>query len=211
MKRSLLWKIEEVVMKGLMVGAMAIVVGCLLLILGTVLWKGLPAMNLAMLVQAPQGGYYTGAEGGILNAILGSLYLSVGATLVSFFLGLPIALYLQAYAGHSRVLESVRLSLDVLWGIPSIVYGAFGLSVMLFLGMRASLLGGIIALSLVELPIMCRAGRSPHSHWPSSSSWRPPSRRYNSEPMPRHWCSRLSCSSSVSSPAWRRKSYPGTS
>ena len=157
MKRSLLWKIEEVVMKGLMVGAMAIVVGCLLLILGTVLWKGLPAMNLAMLVQAPQGGYYTGAEGGILNAILGSLYLSVGATLVSFFLGLPIALYLQAYAGHSRVLESVRLSLDVLWGIPSIVYGAFGLSVMLFLGMRASLLGGIIALSLVELPIMCRA------------------------------------------------------
>jgi phosphate transport system permease protein len=157
MKRNRLWKIEEVVMKGLMIGALLVVLGCLLLILGTVLWKGLPAMNLAMLVQAPKGGYYTGAEGGILNAILGSLYLAVGATLVALFLGLPIALYLQVYAGRSRLAEVVRLSLDVLWGIPSIVYGAFGFSLMLFLGMRASLLGGIIALSLVEMPIMCRA------------------------------------------------------
>jgi phosphate transport system permease protein len=157
MKRSLLWQIEEAVMKGLMIGALAIVVGCLLLILGTVLWRGLPAMNLAMLTQAPKGGYYTGAEGGILNAILGSLYLAVGATLAALLLGLPVALYLQEYAGHSRLAEAVRLALDVLWGIPSIVYGAFGFSLMLFLGMRASLLGGIIALSLVELPIMCRA------------------------------------------------------
>ncbi|MBL7064219.1 MAG: phosphate ABC transporter permease PstA [Anaerolineae bacterium] len=157
MKRNLLWKIEEVVMKGLMVGAMVIVLGCLLLILGTVLRKGLPAMNLTMLIQAPKGGYYTGAEGGILNAILGSLYLAVGATLVAFLLGLPIALYTQVYAGRSWLVETVCLSLDVLWGIPSIVYGAFGFSLMIFLGMRASLLGGIIALSLVELPIMCRA------------------------------------------------------
>jgi len=157
MKRSLLWKIEEAVMKGLMIGALVVVLGCLLLILSTVLRKGLPAMNLTMLIQAPKGGYYTGAEGGILNAILGSLYLALGATLVAFLLGLPIALHLQVYAGHSRLVEVVHLSLDVLWGIPSIVYGAFGFSLMLFLGMRASLLGGIIALSLVELPIMCRA------------------------------------------------------
>jgi phosphate transport system permease protein len=157
MKRSLLWKIEETVMKGLMIGAVLIVLGCLLLILSTVLWKGLPAMKLPMLIQVPKGGYYTGAEGGILNAILGSLYLAFGGTLVALLLGLPIALYLRVYAGRSRLVQAVRLSLDVLWGIPSIVYGAFGFSVMLFLGMRASLLGGIIALSLVEMPIMCRA------------------------------------------------------
>jgi phosphate transport system permease protein len=70
---------------------------------------------------------------------------------------LPVALYLQVYTRHSRLVEAVRLSLDVLWGIPSIVYGAFGLTVMLFLGLRASLLGGIVALSLVEFPITCRA------------------------------------------------------
>ena len=157
MKKNLLWKAEEAVMKGLMIAALAVVVGCLLLILSTVVWRGMPAMNLAMLIQPPKGGYYTGAEGGILNAILGSLYLALGGTVVAFLLGLPIALYLQVYAGHSWLIEAVRLSLDVLWGIPSIVYGAFGFSLMLLLGMRASLLGGIIALSLVELPIMCRA------------------------------------------------------
>jgi phosphate transport system permease protein len=157
MKRRLLWKLEETAMKVLMRSALFLVVGCLLLILGTVLRRGLPALDWAMILQAPEGGYYTGAEGGILNAILGSLYLAVGATLISLLLGLPIALYLRVYRGHSRVLEIVRLALDVLWGVPSIVYGAFGFSLMLFLGMRASMLGGIIALSLVELPIMCRA------------------------------------------------------
>jgi phosphate transport system permease protein len=157
MKRHSLWKLEEVVMQGLMRGALLLVIGCLLLILGTVVWRGLPALTLEMITQAPRGGYYAGARGGILNAILGSLYLALGATLVALFLGLPVALYLHVYAGRSRPAELVRLSLDVLWGIPSIVYGAFGFSLMVFLGMRASLLAGIIALSLVELPILSRA------------------------------------------------------
>jgi phosphate transport system permease protein len=157
MKRNLLWKIEETVMKGLMIGATTLALGCLLLILSTVVLKSLPALNLAMITQPPKGGYYTGAGGGILNAILGSLYLAVGGTLIAILLGLPVALYLQVHAGDSGVAGVVRLALDVLWGVPSIVYGAFGFSLMLFLGMRASLLGGIIALSLVELPIMCRA------------------------------------------------------
>ena len=157
MKRNTLWRLEETVMKVLMSGATALALGCLLLILGAVVWKGLPAMNLDMVTQPPQGGYYTGAGGGILNAILGSLCLALGATVVALVLGVPIALYLQIYAGRSRLVELVRLALDVLWGIPSIVYGAFGFSLMLLMGLRASLLGGIIALSLVELPIMCRA------------------------------------------------------
>jgi phosphate transport system permease protein len=157
MERRILWKVEEAIMKALMIIALLIVAGCLLLILAMVLYRGLPAMNLAMITQTPKGGYYTGAEGGILNAILGSLVLALGATSVALLVGLPITLYLQVYAGHSRLTEAIRLSLDVLWGIPSIVYGAFGLSLMLLVGMRASLLGGIIALSLVEVPIMCRA------------------------------------------------------
>jgi len=157
MKRRLLWKLEESVMKVLMGGALFLVSGSLLLILGTVVQRGLPAMNLAMITQPPDGGYYTGAGGGILNAILGSLYLAVGGTVVALLLGLPIALYLQVYAARSRLVEIVQLSLDVLGGVPSIVYGAFVFSVMLLMGLRASLLGGIIALALVELPIVCRA------------------------------------------------------
>ena len=149
-------KIEEVIFKILMLASMVFVLGSLFLILVTVIWRGLPALNLAMLTQTPKGGYYLGKEGGILNAIVGSLYLAGGATILAFLVSLPIAIYLQLYATRSRVVELIRLSLDVLWGIPSIVYGAFGFTLMLFLGMRASLLGGMIALALLELPIMAR-------------------------------------------------------
>lgn len=149
--------LEERVFLGLMIASMVIVVGSLVLILATVVVKGLPALNLAMLTQVPQGGYYLGKEGGILNAITGSLALAGGATLLSFFLSLPVVLYLQLFATDARFVHLARLSLDVLWGVPSIVYGAFGFTLMLLLGLRASLLGGIIALALLELPILVRA------------------------------------------------------
>jgi phosphate transport system permease protein len=149
-------KLEEGFFKLLMIGSAAAVMGSLILILATVVWRGLPALNLAMLTQTPKGGYYLGKEGGILNAIVGSLYLAGGATALALLVGLPIAIYLQFYGARSRHADLARLALDVLWGVPSIVYGAFGFIIMLWLGMRASLLGGIIALALLELPIMVR-------------------------------------------------------
>lgn len=149
-------KLEELFFQGLMIISTIGVLGSLLLILGTILWRGLPALDLAMITQTPKGGYYLGQEGGILNAIVGSLYLALGGTVLSMVASLPIALYLHFYAARSRWAEVVRLALDVLWGIPSIVYGAFGFLLMLWLGMRASLLGGIITLAFLELPIMAR-------------------------------------------------------
>ena len=149
-------KLVESTFKALMLGSAAVVMSSLILILATVVWKGIAALDLAMLTQVPKGGYYLGKEGGILNAIVGSLYLAGGATVLALVFALPIALYLQFYAARSRRAELVRLALDVLWGVPSIVYGAFGFIIMLWLGMRASLLGGIIALAFLELPIMVR-------------------------------------------------------
>jgi phosphate transport system permease protein len=149
--------LEEGIIKILMILSFALVVGSLGFILVTVLIKGLPALNLAMITQAPKGGYYLGKEGGILNAIIGSLYLAGGGTLLALMFSLPISLYMESYARRSRYADFVRLSLDVLWGIPSIVYGAFGFTIMLALGMRASLLGGILVLALLEIPIMTRA------------------------------------------------------
>ena len=150
-------RLEESFFKVLMIGSAITVLGSLVLILGTVIWRGLPALDLAMLTQTPKGGYYLGKEGGILNAIVGSLSLAAGGTALALIASLPIALYLQFYAARTRRAEVVRLALDVLWGVPSIVYGAFGFIAMLWLGMRASLLGGIIALAFLELPIMARA------------------------------------------------------
>jgi phosphate transport system permease protein len=151
-------KVEESFFKGLMVASTLLVLLSLILILTTVTVKGLPAMKLSMITQTPKGGYYLGKEGGILNAIVGSLLLAGGATLVAIIISLPVVLYLNVYTKKgSRLASAVRFSLDVLWGIPSIVYGAFGFAIMLFFGVGASLLGGIIAVSLLILPIMCRA------------------------------------------------------
>jgi phosphate transport system permease protein len=147
---------EENFFRILCVTSTAFVLGILGLIIATVVWRGLPALNFTMLTQVPKGGYYLGQEGGILNAIAGSLYLAGGATLIAFVVGLPIAIYLQLYKPKTRLAELVRLVLDILWGVPSIVYGAFGFIILLWLGVRASLLGGIIALALLELPIMVR-------------------------------------------------------
>jgi len=149
--------IEEAIVKALMYLSFLVVAGSLGLILWTVLVKGLPALNWQMLTQTPKGGYYLGKEGGILNAIVGSLFLAGGGTLLALIFSLPMALYLETYVRNSRWGRLVRLALDVLWGIPSIVYGAFGFTLMLAIGMRASLLGGIIVLAMLELPIMTRA------------------------------------------------------
>jgi len=149
-------KLEESFFKVLMVASTLIVVGSLLAVIGVVVLKGLPALNLSMITQTPTGGYYLGKEGGILNAIVGSLYVAGGATALAFVISLPIALYLQEYSG-SRLASFTRLSLDVLWGVPSIVYGAFGFAFMLYLGLNTSLLWGIIVVALLVLPIMTRS------------------------------------------------------
>jgi phosphate transport system permease protein len=151
-------KIVGTVAKVLMIGSTALVVASLLAIIGTIVWKGLPAMKLSMITQTPKGGYYLGKEGGILNAIVGSLYLGVGATVLALLLSLPVVLYLNLYTKKkSRLASMTRFAFDVLWGIPSIVYGAFGFVLMVFLGLRASLLAGIITVALLEIPIMSRA------------------------------------------------------
>lgn len=151
-------RVEEKIFQLLMGASVLLVAGCMLGILVVVVWRGLPGLNWAMITDIPHGGFYLGKEGGILNAILGSVYLATGATFAALVLSLPVVFYLQReFSGQSRLADIVRLALDVLWGIPSIIFGAFGFGVMLFMGLRASLLGGIIALTLVELPIMARS------------------------------------------------------
>ncbi len=151
-------KWEERIVRALMLVSTGLVLGSLLMILGTVIIKALPAINLDMITKTPQGGYYMGKAGGILNAILGSLYLASGATLLALLLSLPIVLSINTYSLRSKAWAvQVRFFLDVLWGVPSIVYGAFGFIVMTLLGLRASLLAGILTVALLELPIMARA------------------------------------------------------
>jgi phosphate transport system permease protein len=149
---------EENMFRTLMLVSTLVILSTLVLIVATVVVRGLPAMDLAMVTQTPKGGFYLGKEGGILNAIVGSLYLAGGATVLAIFISLSVVLYLNVYASKtSRLATFTRFSFDVLWGVPSIVYGAFGFTIMVFLGLRTSLLGGIIAVALLILPMMSRA------------------------------------------------------
>jgi phosphate transport system permease protein len=150
-------QLEERFFKGVMLLSCGAVAGGLGAVLATVIIKGLAGLSWELLTQTPKGGFYLGKEGGILNAIAGSLCLALGATALAALIALPIALYLEIYKPGPRRSRVIRLSLDVMWGIPSIVYGAFGFTVMMLVGLRASLLGGILTLTLLELPIMARA------------------------------------------------------
>ena len=150
-------RLEEAVFKGLMRASLGIVLLVLAAIIIVVVVRGASSLSLSMIFQTPKGGYYLGKEGGIANAIVGSLYLAVGGSILALLLSLPTALVLQREYTGQRLATFTRLCLDALWGTPSIVYGAFGFVIMRYLGLSASLFGGIIALSLVMLPIMARA------------------------------------------------------
>ena len=110
-----------------------------------------------MVSKVPQGGFYIGKEGGILNAIIGSIYIAGGATFISLLISIPIVLYINIYLPRdARLSTLVRSSFDILFGVPSIVYGAFGFTLMVALGLKASLLAGIITVTLLVIPIMVR-------------------------------------------------------
>lgn len=135
--------------------------GTIILVMGAILFtifkKGLPVLNWDILSSVPKGGYYFGGEGGILNAILGSVYLAIGSTVLSLIISLPSALFLNIHLKkYQKLQNTIRLFIDVLWGIPSVVYGAFAFTIMIYFGWRASLLAGIITVTLFISPIMIR-------------------------------------------------------
>jgi phosphate transport system permease protein len=151
-------KIEEKVFKVLMVIATYSILAILAIIIYTIFAKGIKALSWEILSQVPQGGYYYGKGGGILNAILGSLSLAFGATLLAFIVGLPVALYINVFlVRRKKLITLFRFILDLVWGIPSIVYGAFGFSMMILLGLQTSLLAGMLTVTLFILPIMIRS------------------------------------------------------
>ena len=150
-------QLQETGFKVAALAATAVVIGSLAAILGTIVVKGCHALNWSIITQVPKGDYYLGGKGGIANAIVGSIYLGAGATFLALAIGLPTVLYLRTYAREGRFAGLIRGLLDVLWGVPSIVFGAFGFTLMVYLGLRASLLAGIITVAMFELPIMIRA------------------------------------------------------
>ncbi|SEG01783.1 phosphate ABC transporter permease PstA [Flavobacterium urumqiense] len=151
-------KTEENIFKFLMILSTIIISSTLFLILYTIFSRGVGSLSWNMISKIPEGGFYIGKGGGILNAIIGSVYITFGSTLLGLLVSIPIVIYINVYAKKNSLLANItRLSYDILFGIPSIVYGAFGFAIMVYMGLKTSLLAGIITVTLMIIPILVRA------------------------------------------------------
>ncbi|MDR0697850.1 MAG: ABC transporter permease subunit [Tannerella sp.] len=150
--------IEEKLFNLLMILATFVVFGFFSSIIWTIAKVGFPSLTWEMITQIPGGGFYLGKDGGILNAIVGSLMIVIASALLGLTISIPIVFYINVYLKKtSRLAYFTRLSFDVLFGIPSIVYGAFAFTIMIFFGLKTSLLGGIIVITLLIIPIFVRS------------------------------------------------------
>lgn len=122
------------------------------LIVGYIIWKGFPAISWEFISGFPSNGM---KDGGILPAIVGTFYLTIGTALFSVPLGIGAAIYLSEYATDNFVTRIIRVAIINLAGIPSVVYGLFGLGFfVLFLNFGTSILAGALTLSIMTLPII---------------------------------------------------------
>ncbi|HLP04969.1 MAG TPA: ABC transporter permease subunit, partial [Paludibacter sp.] len=159
--------IEEKIAKSFMALSIAVVFAFVASIIYVILHRGLPAISWDMVSKIPEGGYYNGGGGGILNAIVGSLYIVFGSTVLGLLISIPVVFYLNVYLPKtSRLAYVARLAFDIMFGIPSIVYGAFAFSIMIYLGMRTSLGGGILVITLLVIPIFIRSMDEVAQHLP---------------------------------------------
>jgi len=114
--------------------------------------NGLPAISWEFLFEFPRDGM---RAGGILPAIVGTFWLTLGTAAFSVPLGIGAAIYLSEYATENRWTRAIRIAIINLAGIPSIVYGLFGLGLfVIFLRMGTSILAGSLTLAIMTLPVI---------------------------------------------------------
>ncbi|RPI14557.1 MAG: phosphate ABC transporter permease PstA [Ignavibacteriae bacterium] len=112
--------------------------------------KGLGVISWEFLTADPRK---SGGEGGIFPAIIGTLYLVTGTIIIALPLGMLSAVYLTEYAKQSRLTKAIRLAIITLAGVPSIVFGLFGLGLfVIYFGFGASIISGSITLACMILP-----------------------------------------------------------
>ncbi|PKN88358.1 MAG: phosphate ABC transporter, permease protein PstA [Chloroflexi bacterium HGW-Chloroflexi-8] len=117
-----------------------------------IIYLGAPAISWEFLTAMPVDGM---RAGGIWPAIVGTFYLTVGTAIFSVPLGIATAIYLSEYASDNRLTRNIRLAIINLAGIPSVVYGLFGLGLfVIFLKFGTSILSASLTLSIMTLPVI---------------------------------------------------------
>lgn len=137
---------------GLLALVTLIVVAPILLVIGLIVVQGLPALSWEFISTAPRNGM---KEGGIFPAIVGTVLLTLGTALTAIPVGVGGAIYLSEYARDTKLTRAIRLAIVNLAGIPSVVYGLFGLGLfVLFLQFGTSIIAGSLTLAIMTLPII---------------------------------------------------------
>lgn len=148
-------KIQEKVAFSILTFTMLLVVIPIILIIGFILYKGIGTINWGFITEMPRKGM---KEGGIYPAIVGTVYLVLGTMAFSLPLGIGSAIYLNEYATKGRLTKLIRLAILNLAGVPSVVYGLFGLGLFVFfLGFGTSILAGSLTLACLILPVIITA------------------------------------------------------
>ena len=138
----------------------------LFIILGFILVKGVSVINLNFLTQAPTDGM---TKGGIWPAIVGTFYLMVGSAVFAFPVGVVSGIYMSEYAPKGKLVAFIRTMTNNLAGIPSIVFGLFGMAFFVnYLDFGDSILAGSLTLGLLALPIVIRTTEEAFRDIPSS-------------------------------------------
>jgi phosphate transport system permease protein len=122
-----------------------------------IIQKGWPAITWQFLSEMPRQGM---RAGGIFPAIIGTLYLVSGAIVFALPIGLLAAIYLSEYAKDNILTRTIKLAIVNLAGVPSVVYGLFGLALfVVFFKFGASILSGSLTLGIMILPLIITASR----------------------------------------------------
>lgn len=131
-----------------------VIVTILFIILAFIIIKGARVLNWDFITTPPTDGM---KGGGIWPAIVGTFYLMVGSALFAFPLGIMSGIYMNEYASHGKIVKFIRMMTNNLAGIPSIVFGLFGMSLFVnFFGFGDSILAGSLTLGLLALPLVIR-------------------------------------------------------
>jgi phosphate transport system permease protein len=137
---------------GLLTLAAIVVVLPILWLVGYVIAQGAPALSLEFVTAMPRDGM---RAGGVWPALVGTLVLTLGTAIFAVPVGLAVAIYLAEYASDTLFTRVIRLAIINLAGVPSVVYGLFGLGLfVIFLQLGYSLLAGSLTLAIMTLPVI---------------------------------------------------------
>lgn len=145
-----------------------LIVAILIFIIGYIFWYGMPdILSLRYLFSPSEGGRFD--TGGILYQLIATIYLIFGAIIVAAPIGISAAIYLTEYAPQNLITKLIRFAIENLAGIPSVIYGLFGLAFfVIFLKFQYSLLAGALTVAIMVLPVIIRTSEEALKSVPQS-------------------------------------------